>query len=73
MSNIGLSNGTWGAVDNSSECVLCIRGGWVWCSAQWNYIDASSSYSGIDKGKCCYRVSTESTDITNSTTTANIT
>lgn len=52
-----------GAAGSGTECVTCIRAGWVWCSAKWNYelpYSASSAYitavdgTNVERGNCCY-------------------
>ena len=36
-------------------CYQCIRAGYVWCSAQWNYQSATTTYDPtVEKGKCCF-------------------
>ena len=50
--------------NTSIGCIECIRAGWVWCSAKWNYelpyaensvyITDVESSDNVEKGNCCY-------------------
>ena len=55
----------------TTSCFQCIRGGWVWCSAKWNY-EGTAPYAASEKGACCYDKATRSTSINDSTNTANV-
>mgnify|MGYP006907048268 CR=1 FL=1 len=51
---------------NNSSCYKCIRGGWLWCSAKWNYEEPTanaSTYSAAEKGKCCFEIKTLAVEI----------
>lgn len=59
----------------TDSCFQCIRGGWSWCSAKWNYESAAAittSELSTEKGYCCYRASTATTDEAASRCAANV-
>ena len=61
---------------SESSCFKCIRGGWIWCSAKWNYEESTAgSFSALERGKCCYSKSNKATQEADNTNTgsANVT
>ena len=61
---------------SESSCFKCIRGGWIWCSAKWNYEESTAgSFSASERGKCCYSKSYKATQEADNTNTgsANVT
>lgn len=51
----------------TTSCFKCIRGGWIWCSAKWNYEEAGGSYSSTEKGACCFAAASMESDILDNT------
>ena len=46
-----------------TSCYQCIRAGWIWCSAKWEYSEPSGTYDqASEKGRCCFNSATVNTD-----------